>query len=81
MLTGALIALVFPALSLGAAYLLRFDATIINRPALPYLIAIALNLLVLRYFLKKDAGETAKGIIIATFVFMLLVFIFKTHLR
>jgi hypothetical protein len=81
LITGVLAALVFPVLSLIAGYLLRYNAEIINRPALPYLIAIALNLLVLRFYLKKDAGETAKGIMISTFAFMLLVFIFKTHLR
>jgi len=81
MLTGVLAALIFPAIAFGAAYLLKYNELIINKPALPYFVAIALNLLLLRFCLKRDMGETAKGVILATFVFMVLLFIFKTHLR
>ncbi|OOQ60034.1 hypothetical protein BC343_27285 [Mucilaginibacter pedocola] len=53
------------------------DAIIMNKPAVPYLLAIVLNLVLLRYFFRKDMQELVKGIMMATFAFMLIVFIFK----
>ena len=77
--TGLLIALIAPALAFAAAYLLRNDNLIINKPALPYFIAIALNLVLIRVFSKKAADKTIRGIMLVTFVFMVLIFIFKIH--
>jgi len=79
MLTGILAALIFPALAWGVAYLLRTNVDIINRPALPYLFAIALNLILLRVGLKKGLDQTGRGIMLATFVIMLLIFILRIH--
>ena len=79
MLAGFLIALIFPVIAFLTAYLLKYNAKIINRPALPYFIAIALNLILLRFQLKKELNQTGKGIMLATFIFMLIVFIFKIH--
>ncbi|MDB4921593.1 hypothetical protein [Mucilaginibacter sp.] len=80
-ITGILAALIFPAIALAVAYLLKTNVEIINRPALPYFIAIALNLIMMRIILKKELDQTARGIMLATFIIMLLVFIFKVHLR
>jgi hypothetical protein len=80
-LTGILLALVFPALAWGSAYYLQANETLINRPALPYLIAIALNVITLRFTLKKDLDKTGRGIMLATFVVMIVLFMFKVHLR
>ena len=77
--TGLLIALIAPALAFAAAYLLRNNNLIINKPALPYFIAIALNLVLIRVFSKKAADKTIRGIMLVTFVFMVLIFIFKIH--
>lgn len=80
-LTGILAALLFPVIAWGMAYLLKTNVEIINRPALPYFAAIALNLVMMRFALKKELDLTARGIMLATFIIMLLVFIFKVHLR
>ena len=80
-ITGILAALIFPVIAWAAAYLLKTNVEIINRPALPYFIAIALNLITMRFILKKELDQTARGIMLATFIIMLLVFIFKVHLR
>jgi hypothetical protein len=80
-ITGILAALIFPAIALAVAYLLKTNVDIINRPALPYFIAIALNLIMIRIILKKELDQTARGIMLATFIIMLLVFLFKVHLR
>ena len=76
---GLLIALIAPALTFAAAYLLRNNNLIINKPALPYFVAIALNLVLIRVFSKKAADKTIRGIMLVTFVFMVLIFIFKIH--
>ncbi|TWR27367.1 hypothetical protein FPZ43_12845 [Mucilaginibacter pallidiroseus] len=60
-------------------YILQNDAIIMNKPGVPYLIAALLNLLLMRYLLKVDKDNTAKGVMMTTFAFMLVVFIFKIH--
>jgi hypothetical protein len=79
MLTGILAALIFPAIACFAAYSLKNNFYLINKPALPYFIAIALNLVLLRVSYKKGADKTVRGIMLATFIFMVLIFIFKIH--
>ena len=77
---GLFIGAVLPALSWFVFdYILRNDAIIMNKPGVPYLIAALLNLVLMRYLLKVDKDNTAKGIMMTTFAFMLIVFIFKIH--
>lgn len=80
-LAGILVAFIFPAIAWAAAYYLKYNIYIINRPALPFFIAIALNLILMRFILKRELDQTARGIMLATFIVMLLIFIFKVHLR
>jgi hypothetical protein len=61
------------------AMLLKNDAIIMNKPAVPYLVAIGLNLLLLRFSAKAYLDKTSNGIMIATFACTILVFIFKMH--
>jgi hypothetical protein len=79
-LAGALIALVFPALSLVAAYLLKDSMLLFNKPALPYLVAVVLNLIMMRLLAKKETVKTVKGIMAITFIFIIVLFILKQHL-
>jgi len=78
-LAGALIALVFPALALMAAWQFKDAALLLNKPALPYLVAITLNLIMMRLLSKKDTVKTVKGIMAVTFIFMIVAFILKQH--
>ncbi|HVW94469.1 MAG TPA: hypothetical protein VHA56_00705 [Mucilaginibacter sp.] len=80
-ITGILAALIFPAAGGVVAYYLRDATLIINRPALPYLIGVACNLIMMRFVIRKNLDKTGRGIMIATFVIMLLVFMFKARLR
>jgi len=80
-LTGILLALIFPAIAWITAYYLKTNIYIINRPAVPYFIAIALNLIMIRFTLKKDLDKTGRGIMLATFALMIAIFMFKVHLR
>lgn len=79
LLTGILAALIFPALAWAVAYSFKDTTYIINRPLVPYFIAIGLNLILVRLGLRSGLDKAAKGIILATFVFMVLLFIFKIH--
>jgi len=79
LLTGILAALVFPALAWAISYSLRDTVYIINRPLVPYFIAIGLNLILVRLGMRSGRDRTAKGIMLATFVFMALLFIFKLY--
>jgi hypothetical protein len=78
--TGILLALIFPAAAFVAGYLLRNNIYIINKPALPFLAAFALNLISMRLLAKKGMVKMVRGIIIATFVIMVLLFVFKLRL-
>ena len=80
-LTGILAALIFPAIAWGVAGYFRYTIELTNRPALPYFVAIAFNLIMLRFALKKDLDKTGRGIMLGTFMVMILVFMLKTHLR
>jgi hypothetical protein len=76
---GLLLALIFPAISMAAGYILRFNIFVTNKPSVPYLVAIALNLILMRYFTRQHRLKITRGIIITTFAFMLLVFLFILH--
>jgi hypothetical protein len=78
-LVGICMALVFPAIAFVAAHFLAESTLVMNKPALPYLVAIALNLILMRILSKKDMVNTVKGIMIATFTFMLLVLLIVIH--
>ena len=79
LLTGILAALIFPAIAFAAAWWLKTNIYIINKPALPYFIAIALNLILIRIGIRKGLDKTGRGIMLTTFVFMALIFFFKIH--
>lgn len=79
MVTGVLIGLIFPGLALATASMLRNNIYIINKPALPYFIAIAANLVLIRILFRKEWGKTALGIMLGTFVFMVIVLFVKVH--
>jgi len=76
---GVLMAVVFPAASFVAAYLLKDNLYLMNKPVLPYLVAIALNLILMQICAKKEWVNTVKGIMLTTFTFMLLVLLVIIH--
>lgn len=49
----------------------------LGKPGVPYLIAIGLNLFLLRYAYKKEADQFGTGLMLSTFAFMLAAFILK----
>ena len=81
-LTGILLAIPLPVVAyVMAMYVLQNSVLILNKPALPYMIAIALNLIIMRLISTEGATKTVKGIFIATFLITIGLFIFKLHLK
>jgi len=79
---GILAGLILPALMwLVFGILFKHNTLFFNKPAIPYMVAVALNLFAIKYFFKKDAGKTGAGMILSTFTCMLLVFLFQNYLR
>jgi len=76
---GTLVGLILPVISIIVAYWLKTNIYLMNKPALPYFIAIGLNLVLIRICFKKDLDKTSRGIMLTTFVFMVLIFVFKLH--
>lgn len=79
MLAGILAGLIFPAAAWVTEYFLKTNIYIINRPGVPYFIAIGLNLVMLRVSYKYGADKASRGVMLSTFAFMLFVFVFKIH--
>jgi uncharacterized membrane protein len=77
-LTGFLYGSVLPGISLFLfLYLLKGSFLIFNKPGIPYLIAIALNLFIIRYCFKEGKDNIGTGMILITFVFTAAVFLLK----
>lgn len=75
--TGVLAGLVLP-LFAGIIFEMFFtDVRLFGKLGMPYLIVILLNLLLLRYCAKKGDDRTVQGIMLVTFIFAVLVFIFR----
>jgi hypothetical protein len=76
-LTGLFAGAILPAVS-WVIFEYLFKATVINnKPAIPYLAVIAVNLFIMRFYIKKEADRSVQGVMIATFAFMIIVFVFK----
>ncbi|MDB5144583.1 MAG: hypothetical protein JWQ66_3296 [Mucilaginibacter sp.] len=77
-IAGIIGGLILPGISLFIfLYLLKGNFLIFDKPGIPYLVAIALNLFITRYCFKKGIDQFGAGMILVTFLFMAAVFIFK----
>jgi uncharacterized membrane protein len=77
-LAGAVGGSILPGISLFVfLYLLKGNFLILNKPGIPYLVAIALNMFITRYCFSKQQDKTGMGFILVTFIFMAAVFLFK----
>ena len=61
-------------------YILHNDAIIMDKPGVPYLVAVGINLVLIRFAVKGGQDNTAKGLMLITFVVMVLVFILKINI-
>jgi hypothetical protein len=80
LLTGFLIGSILPAIAWVVFNVLYKNWVIFHKPAIPYLVALGINLFIVKHCYKKDADETGKGVMMATFICMILMVIFKIQL-
>lgn len=79
---GIIYGLIVPVLAwLVFAVILKNETVILNKPVTPYLIAIGINLVMLRFSARAYTDKTSTGIMIATFVCTLLIFVLKVYAR
>lgn len=50
---------------------------ILNKPAIPYLLVMLINLFIIRYCFKKGWSDAASGIAISSVIFAVLVYVLK----
>lgn len=74
---GILLGMILPALAWFAVADWTNTIPYLSKPGVSYLIAIALNLILLRVCYRKGADQTGTGIMLFTFIFMLAAFILK----
>lgn len=75
---GTIYGAILPAISLFIfLYLLKGNFLLFNKPGTPYLVAIGLNLLIIRWYASKKLDKTVIGIAAVTFIFMIAIFVFK----
>jgi len=75
---GTIYGAILPAISLFIfLFLLKGNFLLFNKPGTPYLVAIGLNLLIIRWYAKQKLDKTVIGIAAVTFLFMLAIFVFK----
>jgi hypothetical protein len=77
---GAVLASIFPGITwLVLGVILNNKVVFFDKPAIPYLIAVAINLFLIRYLFKKRQDQTATGVILVTFMIMLFAFLVQIN--
>lgn len=82
MVTGLIAGLLLPGTTWFIfGYLLKNHFVIRDKPLIPYLVALGLNLLVIKILFNKGADQTGSGMILSTFAAMLVCYFFQSYLR
>jgi hypothetical protein len=80
-LFGVILGFIAPIIALLVKYQLKGNLYLINKPLMPFFIAIAINLVLVRVLHKKELDKTSRGIMLGTFTAMLLVLVLKSQLK
>ncbi len=78
---GALLGLILPLSTFFLADVFFKNQFFPSKPGAPYLIAVGLNLILMRFLYKAKIDKTAIGILLVCFLVLILTFIFKINLR
>lgn len=76
-LTGLLSGIIAPAIVCLIFDVWHKDWLLPDKPGVPYLVAILINLVILRFAIRKGKEYKGYGVMLVTFVFAILVFILK----
>lgn len=74
---GAAMGACLPALAIVLVELLRLEERLGMRQSTIYMICIGLNALLFRYFFKARKDGTSKGVLLVTFIYAIIFFIYK----
>jgi hypothetical protein len=78
-ITGMLAACILPGITwVVLGLILKNRIIVLNKPAIPYLVTIAINLFVIKYLFKKGLDQTGTGMILITFIVMIFAFLLQT---
>ena len=78
---GLAAGLIFPGMAwVIFALILKNRFVFNNQPLIPYVSALAINLLIARSLFKNNADKTGTGLMASTFVAMMLMFYFQRYL-
>ena len=80
-LFGVILGFIAPIIALLVKYQLKGNLYLINKPLMPFFIAIAINLVLVRVLHKKELDKTSRGIMLGTFTAILLVLVLKSQLK
>lgn len=80
MLSGILLGLVTPALAWLLFHIIYKGVVVLNKPAIPYLVALGINLFIIRICFKKNLDDTGRGVMTTTFICIILLLVFKIRL-
>ena len=78
---GILLGFICPIIAIFFKYLLKDNLYLINKPLMPFFIAIAINLILVRVLHKKELDKTSRGIMLGTFTALLFILILKFQLK
>lgn len=76
---GTLLGLILPGLAFLFVDLIKRNVRFLQKDDLLYIGCVALNLLLVRYFFKTDKDETAKGVVVSTFICAFIFMYYKSR--
>jgi len=80
MLSGVILGLIVPALAWFTFNVLYKGVVLLHKPAIPYLVALGINLFIIRVCFKNSMDDTGRGVMLTTFVCVILILVFKIRL-
>ena len=65
---GVILGLVCPGIAFFFVEILKKNITYLKKDDLLYIVCVAINLFLVRYFFRQDKENTARGVISSTFI-------------
>ena len=78
--TGLLSGIITPAIMMLIFGVFFKSMVLFDKPALPYWVSIAINLIIVRYFIRNSKELAGYVVLAITFILMIAMFMFKVKL-
>jgi len=76
---GAIMGLILPGIVFFCTEILKKDLRLFGKEDMFYILSLAFNFFMIRYYFKCDKEDTAKGIVLSTFTCTFIFFFFKVR--